>query len=61
MSELSAFFTVEKDTKNTIRFQEIESEQPPIMGIAYVQKWALRKLGNGTTPKKIKITITAIE
>lgn len=56
--QLSATFIVEKDTKNTVRFTEIESDQPPIMGTAYVQKWALRKLGNGATPSKVRITIT---
>lgn len=55
--QLTATFTVEKDTKNTVRFQEVETDQPPIMGVAYIQKWALRKLGNGATPSRIRITI----
>jgi hypothetical protein len=56
--QLSATFTLEKETKNTIRYQEIDGDQPPIMGTAYVQKWALKKLGNGTAPSRITITIT---
>ncbi len=56
--QLSATFTLEKETKNTIRYQETDGDQPPIMGTAYVQKWALKKLGNGTAPSRITITIT---
>lgn len=56
--QLSATFEVERDTKNTVRYQEIDGDQPPIMGTAYVQKWALKKLGNGTAPSRITITIT---
>jgi len=57
--QLSATFEAERDTKNTVRYQEIASDQPPIMGTAYVQKWALKKLGsNGDIPRRIKITIT---
>jgi len=56
--QLTATFEVERDTKNTVRYQEITSDQPPIMGTTYVQKWALKKLGNGDTPRRIKITIT---
>lgn len=56
--QLSATFEVERDTKNTVRYQEIDGDQPPIMGTAYVQKWALKKLGAGSVPGKIKIIIT---
>lgn len=56
--QLSATFEVERDTKNTVRYQEIDGDQPPIMGTAYVQKWALKKLGGGSAPQRIKITIT---
>ena len=59
--ELKATFVQEKDTKNTVRYAEVEGEQPPIMGTAYVQKWALRKLGGGQTPARITITITVEE
>jgi hypothetical protein len=56
--QLTATFIVEKETKNTVRYQETDGDQPPIMGTAYVQKWALKKLGNGTAPSRITITIT---
>lgn len=59
--QLTAEFQLERETKNMVRYEEITSDQPPVMGTAYVQKWALRKLGNGTMPSKIRITITVEE
>ncbi len=33
-------FKKEKDTKNTVRFQEVEEKgKPPVIGALYVQKW----------------------
>ncbi len=33
-------FTLEKETKNSVRYKEVPDEgQPPIMGSLYVQKW----------------------
>jgi hypothetical protein len=33
-------FKREKDTKNTVRFQEVEEKgKPPVIGTLYVQKW----------------------
>ncbi len=57
--QLTAEFQMERETKNTIRYEEITGDQPPIMGSAYIQKWALKKLGGSDAPHKIKITITA--
>lgn len=57
--QLTATFIVEKETKNTVRYQETDGDQPPIMGSAYVQKWALKKLGAGSVPGKITIVISA--
>ncbi len=38
--EKTVKFKVEKETKNTVKFNEIPSEgQPPIIGTLYVQKW----------------------
>ena len=32
----------EKETKNTVRFQEMPEEgKPPVIGTLYVQKWAV--------------------
>ena len=38
----------ERETKNTIRFEELENDEgnPPLIGTLYVQKWALKRLGN---------------
>lgn len=33
-------FKRDKETKNTIRFQEVEEKgKPPVVGTLYVQKW----------------------
>ena len=48
-------FTVERDTKNTIRYQEETNGKPPAIGTIYVQKWLL-----GTNPPKT-ITVTIQE
>jgi hypothetical protein len=33
-------FTKEKDTKNTVKFAEVQTQgEPPIIGTLYVQKW----------------------
>ncbi len=34
-------FTVERETKNTIRYQEKTDGKPPAIGSLYVQKWLL--------------------
>lgn len=57
--ELTINFIQERETKNTVRFAEEESlDGPPVVGTLYVQKYALRRLGN---PAKITITISAAE
>jgi hypothetical protein len=48
-------FTLERETKNTIRYQEDASGNPPAIGTIYVQKWLL-----GTTPPR-NLTITISE
>jgi hypothetical protein len=55
--KLTAVFDLEKETKNTMRFSE-DPEAAPIMNTAYIQKWALKQLGN---PEKVRITIEAVE
>ena len=34
-------FTLERETKNTIRYAEDASGKPPAIGTLYVQKWLL--------------------
>jgi hypothetical protein len=43
-----------KETKNTVRYEEPESDQPLIIGTLYVQKWALHRLDD---PETITVTI----
>ena len=50
-------FTLERETKNTIRYSEDASAKPPAIGTIYVQKWLL---GN-EPPKRLTITIGEAE
>lgn len=51
--KLERVFEMEKETKNTIRYQEEKVEgQPPVIGTIYVQKWALTGI-----PSKVKVTL----
>jgi hypothetical protein len=43
-----------KETKNTVRYEEPESDQPLVIGTLYLQKWALHRLGD---PQEITVTI----
>ena len=61
MNKLELTFTVEKDTKNTRRYQEEASDGPPIIGTLYVQQWALRKLSGGSLPDRLHLTVTVDE
>ena len=49
-------FAKERETKNTVRFQEVESPagDPPVVGTLYVQKWVLNRLDN---PERIAVAI----
>jgi hypothetical protein len=46
-------FTLEQETKNTIRYTEDANGKPPAIGTLYVQKWLLGK----EPPKTLVITI----
>lgn len=52
--EKEADFILEKETKNTVRYEEVSGDNPPIVRTIYVQKYALPK----PYPKKIHIKIT---
>ena len=43
-----------KETKNTVRYEESESDQPLAIGTLYVQKWAIHRLED---PEAITVTI----
>jgi hypothetical protein len=43
-----------RETKNTVRYEEPESDEPTVIGTLYLQKWALHRLGD---PEAITVTI----
>ena len=47
-----------KVTKNTVRYEGPESDQPIVIGTLYLQKWALHRLGD---PETITVTIERAE
>ena len=52
--ERTVTFELERDTKNTCRFQDVANGEPPLIGTLYIQKWAFEK-----APKTIKASIKA--
>ena len=54
MEEQKLSFTLEKETRNTIRYQEDASEKPPVIGTIYVQKWLLGE----APPKNLTVIIS---
>jgi hypothetical protein len=53
MDKQTLTFTLERETKNTIRYAEDADGKPPAIGTLYVQKWLLGK----EPPKTLTITI----
>jgi hypothetical protein len=51
---LSVTLNKAKETKNTIRYEEPQSDQPLIIGTLYLQKSAAERLQN---PEKITVSI----
>jgi hypothetical protein len=49
----------ERETKNTVRYEEVESEsgEPPVIGTLYIQKWALKRLGS---PEQVRVKIEVV-
>ena len=47
-------FTLERETKNTIRYQEDASGKPPAIGTIYVQKWLIGE----SPPRNLTLTIS---
>ena len=47
-------FTMERETKNTIRYQEETNGNPPAIGTLYLQKWLLGE----TPPVKLQVTVS---
>ena len=53
MEALKMILRRAKETKNTVRYEESETGEPPVIGTLYVQKWASRRLEDAET-----ITVT---
>ena len=47
-------FTLEREAKNTVRYQEATDGKPPAIGTLYLQKWAL----GDNPPKTITVTVS---
>ncbi len=55
-NQFTVTFTKEKETKNTVRFQEdAQDGQPPRIGSLYIQKWAI------SGAKKVKVTVEILD
>jgi hypothetical protein len=57
MDKQTLTFTLERETKNTLRYQEDAYGKPPAIGTRYMQKWLLGK----EPPRKLTITIGEVE
>ncbi len=54
MDQHKITFTLERETKNTIRYQEETDGNPPAIGTLYLQKWMLGE----TPPVKLQVTVS---
>lgn len=50
-------FTLERETKNTIRYAEDANGKPPAIGTLYLQKWMLGE----KPPQKLTVTVAVAE
>ena len=53
MERQTLAFIVERETKNTVRYQEEADGKPPVVGTLYVQRWALGQ----PPPQRLTVTI----
>src|ERR1019366_9383001 len=58
MEPLTATLNRARETKNTVRYEEPETDQPLVIGTLYVHKWAVKRLED---PEVITVTIAAAE
>ena len=54
MEPLTATLTKARETKNTVRYEEQETDQPLVIGTLYVHKWAVERLED---PETVTVTI----
>ena len=70
---IEVVFEKERETKNTIRFKEVDAvingveveantddEYGPVVGTLYIQKWALRECFPDGLPKQLVVSIGAL-
>jgi len=57
MEQQTLTFTLERETKNTIRYAEDASGKPPAIGTLYLQKWLLGE----NPPQKLVVTVGEAE
>ena len=55
MNSRTLTFAMERETKNTVRYQEQTAGEPPVVGTLYVQRWAL----GSPIPQRLTVTIEA--
>ena len=53
MESQTLTFTLERETKNTIRYAEDASGKPPAIGTLYLQEWMLGE----KPPQKLVVTV----
>jgi hypothetical protein len=46
MDPLKVTLNRAKETKNTVRYEEPEGGEPPVIGTLYIQKWAAVRAEN---------------
>jgi hypothetical protein len=54
MEPLTVTLTKARETKNTVRYEEAETDQPLVIGTLYVHKWAVKRFED---PETITVTI----
>ncbi len=57
MDQQKITFTLERETKNTIRYQEETQGKPSAIGTLYLQKWLLGE----KPPTKLLVTVAEAE
>jgi len=59
MEQIKIEFVRERETKNTVRFQEEPAEdQAPAVGTLYVQRWALGQMARALGHSVDRLTVT---
>lgn len=56
MKRQTLVFTVERETKNTVRYQEEAIGKPPVVGTLHVQRWALGQ----PVPQRLTVVIEGV-